>query len=79
MKDELYDKVSNYMSMADVLDQYIADLGTTLSDARNQAENGSEMGMAVAVGAASGAFEHLVSAWRVIKNEGNKVRPVKKK
>lgn len=66
-KKELYDKASSMVSMDGVIDGLIASLRTAITDAKNQAENGSNLGMAVAVGSADAVLDDLVNAWEVVK------------
>lgn len=68
MKKELYEKAKTVTPMVDVIDQYLADIRNALTDAKNQAENGSELGMATAVGAADNILDHLMAAWDVVKS-----------
>lgn len=67
MKDKLYTSVSSVLPLGEVLDQYLADLSNAITDARNQAENGSQMGVTIAVGAASNILEHINATWTAIK------------
>ena len=67
MKDKLYETASNSLPMAELINSYIEELSTALSDAKTQGENGSELGMAVAVGTASDILAHLRSAWNIVK------------
>lgn len=67
MTKEDYDKIANVMPMADVIDNLMAKLKNAVEDATNQSENGSELGMAVAVGRISNLTDELFSAWLSVK------------
>ena len=67
MDKEYYDKVATVMPMADVIDTLMADLRNAVDDAKNQAENGSATGMAVAVGRLSNTVDNLSNAWLTVK------------
>ena len=65
-KDD-YDKIATVIPMAGIIDGYMADLRNEVQDATNQAENGSQLGMATAVGRISGIVDDLFSAWLSVK------------
>lgn len=67
MDKEFYDKVSTVVPMAGVIDALMADLRNAVDDAKNQAENGSQLGMATAVGRVTNIVDSLSSAWLSIK------------
>ena len=67
MDKEFYDKISNVVPMAGVIDGLMAQLKNAVDDATNQAENGSQLGMATAVGRISYLSSELLEAWRVVK------------
>ena len=67
MKEQMYEKLSTNMPMGELIDSYLEELSSALNDAKTQGENGSELGMAVAVGTATNVLAHLRSAWNVIK------------
>lgn len=67
MDKEYYDKVATVVPMSGVIDVLMADLRNAVDDAKNQAENGSPTGMAVAVGRISNTFDNLFSAWLSVK------------
>lgn len=67
MKEDLYDKASTVVPMGDVIGQLLSDLHNAIGEAKNQAENGSELGMAVAVGNASAIISDLLAAWKTVK------------
>lgn len=65
-KDD-FEKLASVVPMAGVVDAYMSQLRNALEDAKNQAENGSQLGMATAVGRASSVFDDLFNAWLSIK------------
>ena len=65
-KDD-YDKIATVIPMATIIDGYMADLRNAVQDATNQAENGSQLGTATAVGRISGIVDDLFSAWLSVK------------
>lgn len=67
MQKEDYDKISSVLPMAGVLDTYMAMLRNSVQDAVNQAENGSELGMAVAIGRVANISDELFNAWLSVK------------
>ena len=67
MDKEFYDKVSSVVPMSGVIDEYMASLRNAVEDATNQAENGSQLGMAVAVGRIKVITDALFSAWLSVK------------
>lgn len=67
MNKEFYDKVSTVVPMSGVIDEYMASLRNAVEDATNQAENGSQLGMAVAVGRIKIITDELFSAWLSVK------------
>lgn len=67
MNKEFYDKVSSVVPMSGVIDEYMAALRNAVEDATNQAENGSQLGMAIAVGRIKVITDDLFSAWLSVK------------
>lgn len=67
MDKEFYDKVSNTIPLGGVVDTLMSQLRNALQDATNQAENGSQLGMATAVGKASSILDELYSCWLSVK------------
>lgn len=67
MNKEFYDKVSSVVPMSGVIDEYMAALRNAVEDATNQAENGSQLGMAIAVGRIKILTDDLFSAWLSVK------------
>lgn len=67
MNKEFYDKVSTVVPMSGVIDEYMASLRNAVEDAANQAENGSQLGVAVAVGRIKVITDELFSAWLSVK------------
>lgn len=67
MNKEFYDKVSTVVPMSGVIDEYMASLRNAVEDATNQAENGSQLGVAVAVGRIKIITDELFSAWLSVK------------
>lgn len=65
-KDD-YDKIATVLPMAGVIDMYMAELRNAVQDATNQAENGSQLGMATAVGRISNITDDLFNAWLSVK------------
>ena len=68
MDKDVYEKLMTVVPMGGVLDGLIAQLRNAVTDATNQAENGSQLGMATAVGRISYLTDELTNAWLVIKN-----------
>lgn len=67
MNKEFYDKVSSVVPMSGVIDEYMAALRNAVEDATNQAENGSQLGMATAVGRIKILTDDLFNAWLSVK------------
>ena len=67
MNKEFYDKVATVVPMSGVIDEYMASLRSAVEDATNQAENGSQLGVAVAVGRIKIIADELFSAWLSVK------------
>lgn len=67
MNKEFYDKVSTVVPMSGVIDEYLATLRNAVEDATNQAENGSQLGMATAVGRIKVLTDDLFNAWLSVK------------
>ena len=65
-KDD-YDKIATVIPMATIIDSYMAELRNAVQDATNQAENGSQLGMATAVGRISDIADDLFNAWLSVK------------
>lgn len=69
MQKEEYDKIATVLPMAQLIDRYMANLRTYVEDANNQAENGSQLGMAVAVGRIKSVTDDLYSAWTSVRDQ----------
>lgn len=69
MKQEDYEKIASVIPMGGVIDDNLAKLRNAVEDATNQAENGSQLGMAVAVGRISNIVSDLSAAWAVVMNQ----------
>jgi hypothetical protein len=69
MKEEDYDKIASVMPLGDVIDRLVSELRNAVQEATNQAENGSQLGMAVAVGKCSTVVDDLLNAWNSVKNK----------
>ena len=67
MNKDDYDKIGTVMPMAGIIDGYMATLRNAVEDATNQAENGSQLGMAVAVGRIKSVTDDLYNAWLSVK------------
>ena len=67
MQKEDYDKIGSVLPLAGVIDSLISQLRVAIQDATNQAENGSELGVAVAVGKLTVLGDELYSAWLSVK------------
>ena len=67
MTKEEYDKIATVIPLAGLVDERVAALRVALQDAQNQAENGSELGMANAVGRAVNIADDLYSLWESVK------------
>lgn len=67
MKQEDYDKIANVIPMSDIIDSLVSRLKNAVDDAANQSENGSQLGMAVAVGRISAVTDDLMNAWLSVK------------
>lgn len=67
MQKEDYDKIATVMPMAGVIDALMAKLRNAVEDATNQAENGSQLGMATAVGRIANLTDDLFNAWLSVK------------
>lgn len=67
MKKEDYDKISNVLPLGSLIDNYLSQLRSAIQDAANQAENGSQLGVAVAVGRCSTIADELYNAWNSVK------------
>ena len=59
MNKETYEKLANVTDINDVLSSRMSDLKTALDDAKNQCENNSGLGMAVAVGTACDIYNDI--------------------
>lgn len=59
--ENIYDKLDASVDRIELLRTALSDLGGALDDAKNQAENGSELGMAFAVGRANRALSDVNS------------------
>lgn len=69
MKQEDYEKIASVIPMGGIIDDNLAKLRNAVEDATNQAENGSQLGMAVAVGRISNIVSDLSAAWAVVMNQ----------
>jgi hypothetical protein len=69
MKQEDYEKIASVIPMGGVIDDNLAKLRNAVEDATNQAENGSQLGMAVAVGRISNIVSDLSAAWAVVMKQ----------
>lgn len=67
MQKEEYDKIAAVIPMAGIIDRYMANLRNAVEDATNQAENGSQLGVAVAVGRIKTITDDLFNAWLSVK------------
>lgn len=67
MQQEDYKKIATVMPMAGVIDALMAKLRNAVEDATNQAENGSQLGMATAVGRIANLTDELYNAWLSVK------------
>ena len=67
MTKEDYDKIGTVMPLGGVVDNLLSQLRTALQDATNQAENGSQLGVAVALGRANTLSDELYSCWLSVK------------
>lgn len=67
MQKEDYDKIGTVLPLGGVIDRLMSELRTAIQDATNQAENGSQLGMAVAVGKLDNIANELYSAWLSVK------------
>lgn len=67
MKKEDYDKIANVLPLGGLIDTYLSQLRNAIQDAANQAENGSQLGVAVAVGRCSTIADELYNAWNSVK------------
>ena len=67
MTSDEYKQIATIMPMVSVIDGYMSAVRNALQDASNQAENGSQLGMAIAIGRASTVFDDLFNAWISIK------------
>lgn len=67
MQKEDYDKIGSVLPLVGVIDSLMAQLRNAIQDASNQAENGSELGMSLAVGKLSVISDELYSAWLSVK------------
>jgi len=67
MTSDEYKQIATVMPMVNVIDGYMSAVRNALQDASNQAENGSELGMAIAIGRAATVFDDLFNAWISIK------------
>ena len=69
MNQEDYEKIATVIPMAGIIDGYMAQLRNAVEDASNQAENGSQLGMALAVGRIARITGDLTSAWDSVKGK----------
>lgn len=69
MKQEDYEKIASVIPMGGIIDDNLAKLRNAVEDATNQAENGSQLGMAVAVGRISNIVSDLSAAWAAVMNQ----------
>jgi hypothetical protein len=69
MKEEDYDKIASVMPLGDVIDRLLSELRNNIQEANNQAENGSHLGMAVAIGKCNPIIDDLFNAWLSVKNK----------
>lgn len=67
MKEKFYKDASIKVQTNELFEQYMADLRNAITDARNQAENNSSLGMAVAIGNAYNITDHLISLYNAMK------------
>lgn len=67
MKQDDYDKIASVIPMSDIIDSLVSRLKNAVDDAANQSENGSQLGMAVAVGRISTITDDLMNAWLSVK------------
>lgn len=59
--ENIYAKLDASVDRIELLRHALAELGSVLDDAKNQAENGSELGMAFAVGRANSSLNSVNS------------------
>ena len=64
--ENIYAKLDSSVNMPELIRSYLASLRSSLDDAKTQAENGSELGMAVAVGSAYSELDKLDAAFNAI-------------
>jgi len=69
MTQEDYEKIATVIPMGGVINDNLAKLRVAIEDATNQAENGSQLGMALAVGRISSIVNDLSAAWAVVMNQ----------
>ena len=69
MKQEDYEKIASVIPMGGGIEDSVAKLRNAVEDATNEAENGSQLGMAVAVGRISNIVSDLSAAWAVVMNQ----------
>ena len=69
MSPEQYEKVATVIPMGDIINDNLAKLRNAVEDATNQAENGSQLGMALAVGRIHNIVSDLSAAWAVVTKQ----------
>jgi hypothetical protein len=69
MSPEQYEKVATVIPMGDIINDNLAKLRNAVEDATNQAENGSQLGMALAVGRINNIVSDLSAAWAVVTKQ----------
>lgn len=69
MSPEQYEKVATVIPMGDIINDNLAKLKNAVEDATNQAENGSQLGVALAVGRISTIASELSAAWAVVTKQ----------
>lgn len=69
MTQEDYEKIATVIPMGGVINDNLAKLRNAIEDATNQAENGSQLGMALAVGRISNIVNDLSAAWAVVMKQ----------
>lgn len=69
MSPEQYEKIATVIPMGDIINDNLAKLRNAVEDATNQAENGSQLGMALAVGRINNLVSDLSAAWAVVTKQ----------
>ena len=67
MNKEIYDKIGTVVPMANVIDGLMAQLKNAVEDATTQAENGSQLCVALATGRIAYLVDDLFNAWQSVK------------